>query len=528
MTPPGKITYTTLAADESIHGAFEQALAGVMKDLGQHHPVLIGGKEVSAREEFPVRSPIDRDILIGHFQNGGPVETDAAISAAGRAFPSWEGAGFAERARVVRATAGLLESRQYSLAALITVEVGKNRSEALAEVSEAVDMLSYYADVYDRNQGYQVPMSTDPGEGSTSWSILRPYGVWAVISPFNFPLALAAGMISAALITGNTVVFKPASEAPLTGLHLCHAFTGGGVPPGVLSYVTGPGESFGPVVTAHPDVAGIAFTGSRDAGMWLHREFPARQAYPKPLVAEMGSKNPVIITARADLDRAVEGVTRSAFGYGGQKCSATSRVYIESGIADAFLHRLKERIAQIRVGDPRDREVFFGPLINEKAHNRFREAVAGALNAGGRLVTGGEVISSGDRARGYYVTPTVVSGLPREHHLWRDELFLPFLLVDSYTTLPEALERANETDFGLTSGIFSADPGEIGYFFTHIRSGVCYANRKGGATTGAWPGKQSFVGWKASGSTGRGVGGPYYLLSFLREQAQTRYGGSDR
>jgi 1-pyrroline-5-carboxylate dehydrogenase len=523
MTPPGKITYTaTLPVDESIHEAFEQALVEIMEELGQHHPVLIGGKELVTREEFPVRSPIDRDILIGHFQNGGPVEIHAAISSAGDAFPSWEGAGFEERVRVVRATARAIEQKQYSLAALITMEVGKNRSESLAEVSEAVDMLSYYADLYERNQGYAVPMSTDAAEGSISRSVLRPYGVWAVISPFNFPLALAAGMISAALITGNTVVFKPTSEAPLTALHLSNAFDEGGVPPGVLNYVTCPGESFGVVVTAHPGIAGIAFTGSRDAGMWLHREFPARQAYPKPLVAEMGSKNPAIITARADLDKAVEGVTRSAFGYGGQKCSATSRVYVEAGIADAFLARLKERIARIRVGDPRGREIFIGPLINEKAVNRFLEAVTGAVKAGGRLETGGEVISGGDQARGYYVSPTVVSGLPREHHLWRDELFMPFLLLDTYTTLREALEQANGTDFGLTSGIFSEDPEEIDYYFAHIRFGVCYANRKGGATTGAWPGNQSFVGWKASGSTGKGVGGPYYLLSFLQEQAQTR------
>jgi 1-pyrroline-5-carboxylate dehydrogenase len=522
MTPPGKITYTTLASDESIHGAFEQALAGVMDGLGQHHPILIGGEERFTREEFPVISPINRDILIGHFQKGGPEEINAAIYAAERAFPSWESVGFTGRARVIRATAGVLERQQYSHAALITTEVGKNRYESLAEVSEAVDMLSYYADICEQNQGYRVPMSSDPGEGSTSVSVLRPYGVWAVISPFNFPLALAAGMISAALITGNTVVFKPTSEAPLTALHLCHAFAEGGVPPGALNYMTGAGEAFGPVVTAHRGIAGIAFTGSRDAGMWLHREFSARQAYPKPFIAEMGSKNPAIITAHADLNKAVEGVTRSAFGYGGQKCSATSRVYIEAGIADIFLRRLKKRIEQIKVGDPRDREVFFGPLINEKAVNRFREAVAGALKAGGRLVTGGEVMSGGDRAGGYYVSPTVVSGLPRGHHLWRDELFMPFLLVDSYANLPEALELANETDFGLTSGIFSEDPQEVGYFFTHIRFGVCYANRKGGATTGAWPGKQSFVGWKASGSTGKGVGGPYYLFSFLREQTQAR------
>jgi 1-pyrroline-5-carboxylate dehydrogenase len=521
MTSPEKITYTSRPLDESIHEAFDQALAGVTNTLGQNNPVWIGRKEVFTAEKFSVRSPVDRDILIGHFQNGGPDEFFAAISAALKVFPSWEAAGFSERVRVVRATAGVLLREQYSLAALITIEVGKNRSESLAEVSEAVDMLSYYADICEQNQGYRVPMSSDPGEGSTSVSVLRPYGVWAVISPFNFPLALAAGMISAALVTGNTVVFKPTSEAPLTALHLWHAFTEGGIPPGVLNYVTGPGESFGQVITTHPGIAGIAFTGSRDAGMWLHREFSARQAYPKPVVAEMGSKNPAIITARADLEKAVEGVTRSAFGFGGQKCSATSRVYVESGIYDSFLALLKDRITQIRVGDPRDREVFFGPLINEKVYNRFRDAVSGAREAGGRLVTGGEVIRDGDLERGYYVSPTVVSGLPRGHHLWRDELFMPFLLVDSFTTLPEALERANDTEFGLTSGIFSGDPQEIEYFFTHIRFGVCYANRKGGATTGAWPGKQSFVGWMASGSTGKGVGGPYYLLSFLREQART-------
>lgn len=521
MTSPKKITYTSLDEDEDIHHAYEYALDEAEASLGKQHPLLIGGKERFSQVTFTVRSPIDQKILGGHFQASGKKEIYDAISEASDAFPAWESLGSDAREQIIRAAAGELAGQQYLLAALITIEAGKNRNEALAEVSESIDMLTYYTGMYRQNKGYQVLMGRDPGDNSSSISLLRPFGVFVVISPFNFPLALAAGMIGAALLTGNTVVFKPPSEAPLTALHLYNAFIRAGVPPGALHYLTSPGPSFGDAITGHPGVAGIAFTGSRNVGRWLQQEFTVRQPYPKPFISETGSKNPVIITARADLDRAIEGVTRSAFGYGGQKCSAASRLYVEAPIIEMVLDRLKERVAQIMVGDPRKREVFIGPLINEHAMLRFRGAVEDAKVSGGRIVTGGDVLTSGYMARGFYVTPTIVTGLPRGHHLWQDELFLPLLLVDSYTTLPDALEQANATEFGLTAGIFSQDPEEIEYFFAHIQSGVCYANRRGGATTGAWPGRQSFGGWKASGSTGRGVGGPYYLLSFLREQSRT-------
>jgi 1-pyrroline-5-carboxylate dehydrogenase len=358
--------------------------------------------------------------------------------------------------------------------------------------------------------------------GERSISTMQPYGVWAVISPFNFPLVLAAGMVSAALLTGNTAVFKPTSNAPLTGLKLYAAFVQAGVPGGALNVITGPGAPFGTVVAAHPDVAGIAFTGSRDAGIWLQRNFSVRQPYPKPFVAEMGSKNPAIVTASADLSKAVEGVVKGAFGYSGQKCSATSRVYVEPAVAPEFLEQLRAATEKIVVGDPRKSDVFVGPLIDRAALAKFTDAVKDGLRDGGTVVAGGKVLRDGVLNRGCYVRPTIMTGLPRGHRLFEEELFVPFLLVDTITSLEEGLREANATEYGLTAGIFSENEDEIERFFASMQCGVCYANRRGGATTGAWPGVQPFGGWKASGVTGKGVGGPYYLLSYVREQTRTR------
>ena len=351
---------------------------------------------------------------------------------------------------------------------------------------------------------------------------MKPYGVWAVISPFNFPIALAAGMCTGALLTGNTVVFKPTSEAPLSGIKLYKSFISGGVPDGVLNLVTGPGGPFGKTVVTHMDIDGIAFTGSVNTGMWLWREFAQGQRYPKPLVIEMGGKDPVIVSGKADLTKAVEGVVRSAFGYAGQKCSATSRVYVQEGVYSPFMEQLKQRVGSIIVGDPRERATFFGPLIDRRAEDIYTSAVRQVIAEGGTIETGGEVLTGTLYRKGHYVTPAVVTGIPPGHPLHKNELFVPFLIVAHYSTLQEAVEYANQSDFGLTAGIFSEDAGEMDYFFSHVRAGVTYANRAGGATTGAWPGSQSFTGWNASGSTGRGSGGPYYLLSFVREQAQTR------
>lgn len=516
-----KITYVTPEGDEQVHPAYESALKRVRGEFGDHHGLYIGGRRVDGRPEFPTYSPIDGETLIGSFQSGDSEDTGKAIAAAKNAFPGWSRTGWKERIRIIRLTADRIESQAFDLAALLTWEVGKTRTEALAEIFETLGLLRYYCDVYEKAEGYYLPMPS-PSPGEHCISVMKPCGVWAVISPFNFPVALAAGMCTGALLTGNTVVLKPATEAPLSGIKLFQAFASGGVPGGALNLVTGPGGPFGKNVVSHADVAGIAFTGSKDAGMWLLREFVQGQRYPKPLVLEMGSKNPVIVTGKADLEKAVEGIVRSAFGFGGQKCSATSRVYVQETIAEQFMQHLKKRVGSIIVGDPRERETFFGPIIDRKAEETFREAVRQVIAGSGIIETGGEVLTGALYGKGHYVTPTVVTGIPQDHPLHKTELFVPFLIVTTCRTLQEAVEYANHTDFGLTAGIFSEDPVEIDFFFSHVRSGVTYANRAGGATTGAWPGSQSFTGWNASGSTGRGSGGPYYLLSFLREQAQTR------
>jgi 1-pyrroline-5-carboxylate dehydrogenase len=521
MEKEKKLTYVDLLADDTIHTRYEKALDRIQPELGRSHPIIIGSTEIFSAPEFEVLSPIDRRIVIGKFQTATPLQIRSAIATANDGFPAWQDRDWKERAGIIQKTADILDSQKFLLSALVTYESGKNRYEGVAEVGEAIDMLRYHAEIYKKQKGFVI--STRPENmRAESRSVMRPYGVWAVISPFNFPLSLATGMSGAALITGNTIVLKPTSIAPFSVLKLFYAFIAAGVPPDAIQYITGPGAQFGDIITAHPDIAGIAFTGSRTSGMSLHHRFAARQHSIKPLIFEMGSKNPVIVTQHADLDKAVEGVFKAAFGFSGQKCSAASRVYVHESVADRFITQLRRQVENLVTGDPREKKTFIGPLINTEAVQTFRESVEMVKKDGGRIITGGNVLSGGIFLHGHYVEPTLASDLTRGHPLVRQELFVPLLIIDTFQTLAEALKEANATEYGLTAGIFSESDEEIAYFFDTIQSGVTYANRRGGATTGAWPGTQSFCGWKASGSTGKGVVGPYYLLSYMREQAQTR------
>jgi len=524
-THPSKITYTTLFADESIHPKYEAALREFSLVLGKQYPMYIADQEVFSKAgEFEHRSPIDTRVVVGYFQKGTQRDARAAIDAGSHAFTRWSEKAWRERVSVMRRAAGLIDVRKFEIAAAITYEVGKNRLEALAEAWEAIDAINYYTKAMEANDGYTKQMSPG-GPGENSRVVGKPLGVWPVISPFNFPFMLANGMALGALITGNSVILKPTSEAPLTGLMLYRVFRDAGVTPGAVNFVTGPGGNFEEEFVSNPSVAGIAFTGSRDVGMRLYHGFLAGQPYPKPVVMEMGSKNPTIVTSRADLKKAVEGIVRAAYGYGGQKCSATSRVYVQNTIRQKFLEEMKARIGQLKVSDPRERETFLGPIINSTAVSKFNGVIQEVGRSGGKIIQGGRVLKNGDLGRGYYVEPTLVSGLPPKHRLFKEELFLPLLVVGEFKTLEEALEMANDTEYGLTAGIFSEDEREVERFMNSIQFGVAYANRSGGATTGAWPGSQSFVGWKASGATGRGIGGPNYLLNFLREQSQTVVSG---
>lgn len=513
-----KITYATLSTpSEALHTQYEAALDRQRNVLGREHPMLIGGRQVKAAHQFEVRSPNDTRIIVGHFQRATTEHVEQAVAAARRASRDWAGTDWRERVRIITRAADLISERAYDIAAQMSLEVGKTRLEALGDVEESADFLRYYGQHMQSAEGFQQSMGA-LGPGERNRDLLRPYGVWLVISPFNFPLALAAGPVGAALVSGNTVILKPSSDAPSASLELGRLLLDAGVPDGAISVLTGSGEELGVPLSGHPDIGGLTFTGSYATGMELYRAFT--HSSPRPCIAEMGGKNPAIVTRHADLEKAAEGVVRSAFGYSGQKCSACSRVYVDRNVKADFIDLLRQKTEPLKVGDPTQRGTFTGPVIRRSKVEDFQRAIDLSLSDG-RMVTGGRVIDDGDLAHGHFVQLTAVEGLPHEHPLMRQEHFMPYVGIVEVDSVDQALDRANDTIYGLTAGIYSEDEGEIAQFLDRIEAGVVYVNRRAGATTGAWPGVQAFGGWKGSGSTGRGSGGPYYLPQYLREQSQS-------
>jgi 1-pyrroline-5-carboxylate dehydrogenase len=507
-----------LGKTEEFHVAYDTAVDKVRSEFGAKHPMILDGKEVWAKTTFADTSPADTKLVLGLFQKGTRAHAKQAIRAAKDAFPSWSSKPYTERVRIVQAAADRISDRKFPYAALMSFENGKNRHEAMADVDETADLMRWYAAEMLRNQGFEKPMGQFvPGE--TTRSILKPYGVWAVVAPFNFPFAIAAGMSTGALITGNTVVFKPASDTPFMGLKLSELLHESGLPAGVFNYLTGPGATVGQELVDNDDVDGFVFTGSREVGLKAFRAFT--ESRPKPIITELGGKNPTIVTASADLDKAAVGVMRAAFGYGGQKCSACSRVLVDRTVKDAFLERLLAETQKIKVGDPTRRDVYLGPVINEAAVATYEKAIDEIRRSNGKIVFGGKT----DPKVGHFVEPAIVDGLPRDHRINREELFVPILSVVEVEGLEDAIEVANDVDYGLTAGIFSREPAEIRRFFADVEAGVLYANRAAGATTGAVVGVQPFGGWKMSGTSGKSAGGHHYLQQFLREQSQTEYPG---
>jgi len=324
-------------------------------------------------------------------------------------------------------------------------------------------------------------------------------------------------MSSAALVAGNTVVYKPAEDTPWTGLKLYEVYRDAGLPDGVFNLLFGRREEIGDPLWQHPGIDGVVFTGSKRVGMRIHAGLSER--WIKPCLLELGGKNAAVVLRTADLDAASEGVMRSAFSLQNQKCSATSRVYVQREVAEPFIDRLIAKTRAMPMGDPSQRDVFFGPVINERSVERFERAVAQARKEGTVLV-GGERLTGDPFDRGHFVAPTIAR-LPLDSPLFREELFVPFLAIGEVADLDQAIAETNSAEYGLTAGIFSGDQAEVARFFDEVEAGVCYANKRTGATTGAWPGAQPFCGWKGSGSTGKGGCGPYYVAQFMREQSRT-------
>jgi 1-pyrroline-5-carboxylate dehydrogenase len=516
-----QLTYATMFdPPEELHTRFEDALDKLKGNLGAEYSMLINGEECFSKHKFKSINPTNTTQVLGQFQTGTAKDANDAVAAAKAAFPVWSSTPWQERVRLLREAADLIDERLFEIAAVTSLEVGKNRMEALGDVAEAPALIRFACDEMVANGGFVVKMGQDPlpGYTVTNYSVLRPYGVWLVISPFNFPAALTGGPVGAALVAGNTVVMKPATDTPWIVRLLAECFVEAGLPQGAVNYVTGSGSVLGQALVDNPDIDGLTFTGSYDVGMGIYRSF-AQGRYVRPIILEMGGKNPAIVSRNADVEHAALGIVRSAFGLQGQKCSACSRVFIEEPLYDQVVERIIELTSQLAVGDPTERSVYMGPVANSSAYRDYL-TFTDEIKAAGTILTGGEVIAEGKFADGYFCTPTVAADVPLDHHLWKHEMFLPITMVHNVQNIDEAMQLANEVDYGLTSGFYGSDE-EVKWYFEHTQAGVNYANRPQGATTGAWPGYQPFGGWKGSGSSGKNAGGHYYLQLYMQEQIQT-------
>jgi len=516
-----KLTYSTMFNPPvEMHERFEASLARVSAGLGATHAFHIDGVDAPGTSYDERRSPIDQRRVLGHFPIADAAQATRALDAAHAAFPLWRATPAAERMRLMKRASALIEERVYDIAAALCLEVGKNRMEALGDVQETADFFALYADDYLKQQCFDHRLPDDPSTEfrAHNRSVAKPYGAWLVIAPYNFPFALGGGPVAAALVTGNTVVLKGATDTPWAGRLLADCLRDAGFPPGVFNYVSGGGSVAGEALVAHPHLAGVTFTGSYEVGMHIYRTL-ANGRYPRPCITEMGGKNACIVTAHADLERAASGIVRSAYGLSGQKCSATSRVYVDATVADALIEKLQEKIGALKVGDPSRRENWMGPVTTAGAYANYRRYCA-QLRDGATILAGAEVLRDGDLEHGFFVAPTLAEA-PASHPLFGEEMFSPILMLCRVRDRDEAMRLANASPLGLTAGVFGSDD-DVDFFFDRIEAGVTYANRAQGATTGAWPGYQPFGGWKGSSSTGKGIASFYYLAQYQREQSQTR------
>ena len=516
-----KLTYASIYnPPEEMHARFDAASQKVKGTLERTHGMIINGKDHFSAATYENRSPINTQWLLGRLQEGTAEDAKMALKAARVASTRWSSVPWQERVTMVRKVADILEEKLYELAVATVLNVGKTRLESLGDIQEGADLLRSACDAMEKNNGYIVEMGSEalPGHTVLNRSVMKPYGVWLIISPFNFPVSLTCGPAGAALVTGNTIVTKPSVETSWVVRLLAECFRDAGIPDGVFNYVTGQNDPLGEALVGSPEWDGVTFTGSYSVGMKIYRQ-AANFRYPRPVVLEMGGKNATVVSRNADLERAAWGIVRSAFGAQGQKCSATSRVYAEAPVCDKLVERVTEIAKSLKVGDPLERDIYLGPVVRESAYRNFSTYCA-ELSKAGKFTTGGHTLTQGRLAQGFYCAPTVCINVPREHRLWKHEMFVPLTMIEPVQTLDEAFTLANDVEYGLTGGFFGTRE-EAQEYFKRIQVGVAYANRPQGASTGAWPGYQSFGGWKASGASGKGTGGPYYLLSYMHEQSQT-------
>ncbi len=490
--------------------ALGAAFDRVRSELNGSYDLIIGGHRVREGEPFASVNPARPAETIGMHHSAPPALANVAVEAALAAFPAWSRSSVHDRVGLLLRTAQLVRERHLELCAWLTFEVSKNWAEADADVGECIDFLEFYA-----RQALQLDRATTPIQYPGERNQLRylPLGVGAVIPPWNFPLAIMAGMTAAAIVTGNTVVLKPSPDAPTIAARFVALLTEAGLPAGVVNLLQG-GPEIGRALTEHPQIRFIAFTGSKKVGLEIH-ERAARtqpgQRFIRRTILEMGGKDPIIVSADADMDAAVEGVAASAFGFNGQKCSACSRAIVEAPVYDAFCDRLHDRVASIQTGDPAQ-NFFSGPVINTAAVQRIR----GYIDLGrseARLLQGGTPIQSEDG--GFYIAPTVFADVLATSRLAQEEIFGPVLSVIRAANFEDALAIANNTEYGLTGAIYSGDRNKLNRAAEEFQVGNLYLNRK---CTGAMVGAHPFGGFNMSGTDSK-AGGPDYLLLFTQAKS---------
>ncbi|MGE4538484.1 MAG: L-glutamate gamma-semialdehyde dehydrogenase [Desulfovibrio sp.] len=491
--------------------AFPEAIAQVRGEAGRLLPLRIGGKSVETDDRIPTVNPADPGEVLANVCQAGTVEVDAAIDAAEAAFPAWRDTSAKERAAIILKAAAIARRDIVALSATQVLEVGKQWGQAYNDVGEAIDFLEYYAREAVR-LGSPKRMGREPGEKNHLF--YEPKGVTAVIAPWNFPLAISVGMTAAAIVAGNTVVYKPSSLSSLTGYGMAEIFREAGLPDGVFNYCPGRGSVMGDHLVEHPKVSTIAFTGSMETGLRIQEKatkVQPGQTYCKKVIAEMGGKNAIIIDDDADLDEAILGVVYSAFGFQGQKCSACSRVIVVDSIYDKFVSRLTEACGSLRIGPSEDPENAMGPVVDPAQQKKVQEYLQVAHEEGQVLV---ERQASGP---GYYAPLVVVAGIRPEHRLAQEEVFGPILAVMKAESFDQAVEWATSTRFALTGGVYSRSPRHLEKARREFRVGNLYLNRN---CVGAMVGRQPFGGSRMSG-VGSKSGGPDYLLQFMEPRVVT-------
>ena len=506
MFPPFANEPLTDFSDPGNSAAYREALAQVRQQLGTHRPLIIAGEKVDTNQRIMSLNPARPAEIVGTVAAADPHHVDRGLEAAWQAFPAWARRSAEDRAAVLVKLAAELRRRKLELAAWETLEASKNWAEAEADVAEAIDFCEYYA-----RQALEfakpVPIHPYPGEINQSW--LQPLGAGVVLPPWNFPLAILVGMAMGPVAAGNTVVIKPSSYTPLMGALFMEVVESAGLPPGVINFLPGTGSAVGDYLVDHVRTRFINFTGSREVGVRLTAR--AAQIHPgqqwlKRVYTELGGKDAVVIDETADLDAAIDGVIHSTFGFQGQKCSAASRLIVVAEVYETILERLVAAVKDIQVG-PAEENYPVGAVISEAQHKMILSEIEQGKGEG-RLVSGGRAL---DRDGGYYLEPTVFSEVPPEARLAQREIFGPVLAVIKAANFDEAVHIFNDTEYGLTGGLFSRSRDRLERAKREFNVGNLYLNRK---ITGALVGVQPFGGFKMSGSNAK-AGGPDYLRLFL-------------